>query len=290
MVSTWVDIFSVAKPAKQKDYGWVSSLRIYNISGTHYTVSSKTGAKFNWSTSLMLPPFFRKPKLLLMLPLQACQHHCHQKHWLRTSPYSFHHHYHHVFVLSQSLRISATLNDDYTDPRLMMLSLRSDVSAALPKGSGSSSGLMFLELEIDQTCAWSAYTNVSMTKQIELPKSTILLGVRCPLSILAAHGCHSCTNSSPRMLVALVGTLMKQKPQTVVISHRGSGWHNAQRPSAAQSWKSAKMSLTRACVWSGRRQGLEWWGGRKSWCSFKKRCVMSSLITSGGLNGGVSMP
>ena len=160
-------------------------------------------------------------------------------------------------MLSQSLRISATLNNNYANPRLMMLSPRSDVSAALPKGSGSSSGLMFPELEIDQTHACSAYTNVSMTKQIKLPKSTILLGMRCPLLILAAHGCRSCTNSSPRMLVALVGTLMKQKPQTVIISHRGSGWHNAQRLSVAQSWKSAKMSLTRACMWSGQRQGLE---------------------------------
>jgi hypothetical protein len=33
-------------------------------------------------------------------------------------------------VLSQSLRKSATLNDDYADPKPMMLSLMSDVSAA----------------------------------------------------------------------------------------------------------------------------------------------------------------
>jgi len=56
-------------------------------------------------------------------------------------------------MLSQSLRISATLNNNYANPRLMMLSPRSNVSAALPKGSGSSSGLMFPELEIDQTHA-----------------------------------------------------------------------------------------------------------------------------------------
>jgi len=105
----------------------------------------------------------------------------------------------------------------------------------------------------------------------------------------SAYCCCSCTNLSPRMLVVRVGILMKQKPQIVIISHHGSGWHNAWAPSTTQSWKLAKMSLMRACVWSGWRQRLKWWGGRKSCCSFKRRCNVSSLITSGRLIGDHSI-
>ena len=102
---------------------------------------------------------------------------------------------------------------------------------------------MYLEQEIGQTCAWSAYTTVSGTKQIELLKSTVLLGVHCLLLILVARGCCRCTNSSPRTLVAQVGILTKRKSQIAVISLHGSGWHNEWTPSTAQSWKLAKTSL-----------------------------------------------
>ena len=128
MVSTVVDIFSIMKPAKAEGYRQVSSSRIFKISEMPYTVSSKTGAKFNQSIFLMLPPFFHNPNLFLRL--QACLHHYHQIPWLRTSPCSFHHRYHHIFVLFQSLRKSATLNFDYADPKPMMLLPTSDVSAA----------------------------------------------------------------------------------------------------------------------------------------------------------------
>ena len=151
---TYVDIFSVAKLAKWKGYGQVSSSQISKISEMCCTVSSITGAKFSWSMFLTSPPLFRKPNLLLTLQLRVCQCHYHQKPWLRTFPCSFHHHCRHMFVLSWNSRKFVTLNNDYTNPKRMMPWPRSDVSAALPKDSGCSSSLMYPELEIGQTRAW----------------------------------------------------------------------------------------------------------------------------------------
>lgn len=150
---TYVDIFSVVKPAKRKGYGQVSSSRISKISEMRCTVSSITGAKFSWSIFLTSPLLFRNRNLLLRLQLRACQRHYHQKPWLRTSPCSFPHHCRHAFVLSRNSRQFATLNDDYADPKRTMLWPRSDVSAALHKDSGCSSGLMYREPEIGQTHA-----------------------------------------------------------------------------------------------------------------------------------------